>query len=339
MAFLCGATACSDDLPPIRYETEQALIGTSDSTPLCGWDLAAIDSHISFVEEVLDAESAEKVDIYLYDELPPDCRGVGCYKEEGYVLATWLSYEHEVVHAVVDRFADPPLFLSEGIAEALTERGTERGSTTVAENLEVTDAADLSYSTAGHFMRWLIEDRGGFEPARALLSGGDPRSIHGASLVRLGEEYEVEAPHYYPPWSSCDQPSLLEVGEEHWRETIDVECERADVSRLGEAAVSLWRSVELGGGRYELRVEGGKGARLLGCEPDILEDPPAEMAFGDTNSEAEYERTARGILFESGTTHTIELIEGTYRIDVPVFEAGERVDIELRGLSPARTGP
>jgi len=333
---MASFVGCSEPLPPLRYETEKARIGTTFDEPLCGRDFVWIDGHISFVESALEARSNEKIDIYIYDTLPLPCDGFGCYSSDGYVVGIKPSIEHEIVHAVVDRFAHPSLFLNEGIADALTERGTERGTSTVAENLGIREPGDLSYFTAGHFMRWLIEDRGDLADMQALLRGASPTSIYGASLDALGIEYEINAPFAYPPWHPCDYPSLVQVSNVLWQETIELSCERPDVTRFGEAEVSLLRSVELSGGDYELRVEGGKGARLLGCQFDVLDAPAPDMAHGDTNSSAEFQRTARGILFESGTTHTLTLTAGTYKIDVPAWAEDETIDIEIRALEPRR---
>jgi hypothetical protein len=325
---------CSEPLPEIRYETAQARIGTDFEQSLCSHDLQWVDEHIAFVENALNAPSDELVEIYLYVGKPPQCRGLGCYKKkDGYIVGDWSSIDHEIVHAIVDRFADPPLFTGEGVAEALSGRGTQRATnTTVAENLRVRDPADLSYYTAGHFVRWLIEDRGDLTALRSLLDGGDARSIYGASLEELGVEYEAEAPFSFPPWDPCRYTPLAEVTAGHWQERVELTCEHPDATRFGEAWVTLLRSVELEGGTYDLRVEGGRGARLLGCQTDVLYEPPPEMAFGDTQSSAEWLQTARGVLFESGITHRLELKEGVYKIDVPSDEDREEIEIEIRAI-------
>lgn len=65
-------SACLD-LPSIQYRTEEALIGTDFDIMLCPDDLDRIDRHIAFVEDMLDAQSDEKIEIYLYASQP---RGV-----------------------------------------------------------------------------------------------------------------------------------------------------------------------------------------------------------------------------------------------------------------------
>jgi hypothetical protein len=330
---LVTMVACSEPLPEIRYETGQARIGTDFPQALCSNDFVWVDDHITFLEDSLDAPSDELVEIYVYVGGPPQCRGIGCYTAEGYVAGDWSSLDHELVHAIVDRFADPPLFVNEGIAEALSGRGTQRSMrSTVAENLGVQDSGKLSYYTAGHFMRWLIEDRGDLEDMRVFLEGGDALQVYGASLDELGVEYEEDAPFSFPPWDPCNFTPLTRVADGHWYEEVDLTCEHPDATRFGEGWVTLLRSVELDGGTYELRVEGGKGARLLGCQLEVLYEPPPDMAFGDTQSSAEWLQTARGVLFESGVTHTLELKAGRYKIDVPSDEDREGIEIEIQAI-------
>lgn len=331
MVMVPLVVGCSDEpLPGIRYETAQARIGTDFDQALCAHDLAWVDEHIAFLEDALDAPSEEPVEIYVYLGRPPQCRGLGCYTAEGYVAGDWSSLDHELVHAVVDRFADPPLFVSEGTAEALSGRGTQRGSTTVAESLGVSDPGRLSYYTAGHFMRWMIDVRGDLAAARAFLESGDAPAVYGASLDELGRQYETYAPFSFPPWNPCDYTPLTQMKSGHWHERIELTCDHPDATRFGDGWVSLLRSVELSGGTYELRVEGGRGARLLGCQQEVLQEPPPDMAFGDTQSSAEWLQTARGVLFESGRTHVLELKAGRYRVEVPSDVDREEIEIDVR---------
>lgn len=111
IGMLVGIVGCAEEgLPPIRYHTEQAVIGTTFEQAICPSDLAWLDDHIAFVEDILGASSDTPIEIYLYEDFPPQCALDGCYTTDGYVAANWHALDHEVVHAVVDRFADPPLF-------------------------------------------------------------------------------------------------------------------------------------------------------------------------------------------------------------------------------------
>lgn len=69
------------ELPPIRYVTEEAIIGTDFDEEVCPWQLEQVDAQIRFAENVLGAASAEKIEIHAYaptSELP-GCESLGCY--------------------------------------------------------------------------------------------------------------------------------------------------------------------------------------------------------------------------------------------------------------------
>jgi len=120
----------------------------------------------------------------------------------------WSVLEHEIVHAVVDRFAQPPPFWNEGIAVALDGNGTQHGTATVMQSIHVDDAADLDYSTAGHFVRWLLEEH---DPTRIrpILDGAAFEPTYDLPFPEAAALFEDEQPFAYPPWFPCDYPLLL----------------------------------------------------------------------------------------------------------------------------------
>ncbi|MBL4687140.1 MAG: hypothetical protein JKY37_21265, partial [Nannocystaceae bacterium] len=262
-----SASACSEyDLPSLRYETEQAVIGTDISKPLCGYDLPWIDEQIEFTEGMLNAAADEKLEIYIYaKDVPEPCGGragvVGCYKPDEKIIASvWWAVDHEIVHAVADRFSDASVFWDEGIAEALRRgRPTIRGWIPVVQNASVDTSREVERFGAGHFVRWLINEYD-IDTVRDLLTGTPPGEVTGNSLEDLSAMYESESMAAYPSWAPCDYPELANVGPGLWDETVEVSCRRPDVSRFGrfgEGAFTLLRSVELSGGRYEFKVSGG----------------------------------------------------------------------------------
>ncbi len=326
--------ACAEPLPPLRYETEHAVIGTGFGDPLCGYDLPWIDEQIEFVEGMLDAASSDKVEIYLYGDAPEFCGSEaisGCYNpKRDIVVSAWWAVDHEIVHAVVDRFGDARPFWDEGIAEALRlHRPTIRGYVPIEHNVEADDGQNVEYFGAGHFTRWLIESHGIAAVKRVLE--GDPIDVAlGASLETLAAGYEAEAPEAYPSWAPCDYPPLPSTGPEQWSEAVEVSCERADVTRFSERKRTLLRSVELAGGRYTFEVRGTETwGQILGCLTEPRYEPVEPMLHGDTMSELEHSLTAPGIRFEAGVVHTIELTEGLYKIAIPVDEDGDRVEVSL----------
>ena len=196
------ASGCLDH-PELRYETEKAVIGTEFDVELCPEDLARIDRQIRFVEDLLEAHSDEKIEIYLYSTSPPPrCYGGhSCYdKVRRVIRSTLFDLDHEIVHAVNHRFARlRPLFWVEGVAVALDRRGTFDDDGDVLENFKERSGLRLSYATAGHFVRWLIEAYG-TEKLRPLLKGVGFQPLYGISLAEAAARYEVERPCAYPPW-------------------------------------------------------------------------------------------------------------------------------------------
>jgi hypothetical protein len=324
-------TACRDPLPPVRYVTEKAIIATDFDEEICPSQLEDLDDHIRFVEDILGSPSDEKIEIYVYGERPPNCDGLGCYRYGEDIIEThWSEVDHEVVHAVEARFVDDPrAFWSEGIAVSLEDNGTHEGPTSVLSNVGASDYRGLDYSTAGHFVRWLLENE---DPTliRRMLKGESTDVVYGRTIEALAEAYEVERPYAYPPWFPCDHPALPSTEEGRWAETIDVSCEHPDGTSGENYRRSVVRSVELEAGTYTLETIGGSGTRIVGCQMDAWEEEPPSMANGDVPNEVEMSQTAVGVLFESGTVHEVELTAGTYKVVVATLELREEVSVELR---------
>lgn len=333
-ALACQLGACAEPLPPLSYETQHAVIGTDFGDPLCGYDLAAIDEQVEFAQGMLDASSEDKVEIYLYDRTPDFCGGgavTGCYNpEQDIVVTMWSAVDHEIVHAVVDRFASPPPFWSEGIAEALRlHRPTIRGYVPIEENAASGKTREVDRFGAGHFVRWALDEHSP-EALKQVLQGEPVDQILGAPIETIAARYEAEAPEAYPGFSPCDYPSLHQTSPGHWSEAVEVSCDSADVTRFSERSWTLLRSVELEGGEYEFLVEGTDAwGQLLGCLTEPLLEPVQPMMHGSTMSELEHSLTAPGVRFEAGTTHTIELTQGLYKLAVPVDDDGQRVEVSL----------
>ncbi len=324
-------TSCAEPLPAIRYRTEQAVIGTSFEHSICPSDLQWLDDHIERVEDLLGAASDEPLEIYVYDGFPPQCTLDGCYTSDGYIAANWHALDHEVVHAIVDRFADPPAFWNEGIAEALAERGTSRGwRQSVVDNVSANTSTEVDYATAGHFVRWLVETRG-IESVREVLERASVELVLGEMLVDLQAQYEAEAPYTYPPISdACDYLELPLVEDAFWYERTPISCETEGTSRFEGFWVSAVRAVDLEAGRYVLEVGGGEGARIVGCQDRAWPERPPEMVNGDVPNAVEHSQTEWGRLFESGRTHELALTDGRYKIVLPTWEDEETVEISLR---------
>jgi hypothetical protein len=332
---LCtGLLACQEPLPPIRYVTDKALIGTDFEEEVCPWQLEAVDNQIRFVEDMLGAPSDEKITIYAYAEDPPNCDVAGCYTfdDSGVIKTLWAAIDHEVVHAVEDRFVDRPrTFWSEGTAVALEEKGTHEGWSLVMDNINVTHYHDLDYATAGHFVRWLLENEDPTLIRRKLL-GEHTTPVYGRSIEDLAAAYEAERPHAYPPWFPCPYPALPEPQPGHWTETIDISCDHPEGTAGENYRRSVVRSVELSAGRYALETIGGSGTRIVGCQMNIVDEPPPPMANGDVPNQVESAQTAAGVFFRSGQVHEVSLTDGTYKVVVATRELKDEVTVELHRI-------
>lgn len=330
---LCGQASCSEPLPPIRYVTDKAIIGTDFDEPVCPHQLQEIDDQIRFVEGMLDAESDEKIEIYVYADGPPGCDGIGCYYiDEDIIRTYWAGIDHEVVHAVEARFVDRPrTFWSEGIATALEIQGTHAGESAVLDEIGTADYRNLDYATAGHFVRWLLDTE---DPAliRRVLQGDSTDAVYGRSIEALAVAFEDEHPYAYPPWFPCEYPVLPSPEADVWTETIDVSCDHPEGTAGENYYRSVVRSVELTAGRYALETTGGSGTRILGCQMDVWDEEPPPMANGDVQNQVEMSQTAVGVFFGSGEVHELSLTDGTYKVVVATLQEREVVTTSLRRL-------
>jgi len=334
LAFAASVVACSEPLPPIRYETEKALIGTEFDERVCDYQLAAVDHQIRFVEDMLGAPSDEKIEIYVFSEPPDDCFGLGCYYyEQGIIKTIWPAIDHEVVHAVEARFVDEPrAFWSEGIAVALEPPGTHEGQSSVLDNIGQQDRRRLDYGTAGNFVRWLLETR---DPTliRSVLKGSSVDSVYGRSIEELAQAYDAEHPYAYPPWFPCDYPALPSPEAGLWTEEILVSCDHPEGTAGENYRYSVVRSVELPAGQYSLQTIGGSGTRMVGCQMDIWPEFPMPMVHGDIPNEVENSQTSPGALFRSGQKHLLNLTrDGTYKVVVATTAESESVRVEIQHL-------
>lgn len=143
---------CAPDHPDIDYVTDEVQIGNALGVPLCGADLRFLDWQVARVEDAFQAQSDDRITIYVYPDPPAECSdgARGCYvhdRRHPYVVGIWESLDHEIGHAVVDRFAKPSLFWSETAAQALSVSHTEPGPTSVEANVHQKSTGDIDHLT------------------------------------------------------------------------------------------------------------------------------------------------------------------------------------------------
>ncbi len=332
---LFGASGCQEslDLPPIKYETERARIGTTFDDPLCGGDLAWFDSHVENVENLAGVTRSKPVEVYIYgNESSPPCPSTpfGCYyPEEDVAVAIWPYVDHEMVHAVTGQLQFPSRFWDEGTAQALSENGTHRDPTDTL-TVDITHSNKRpNYATAGHFIRFLYEDFGD-EAAQQLVRGKPVEEVTGLPLEGLVALYEAEAPHSYAPRNPCADPIVPRLDERTWGAPYNFSCESEDATQFEGVGAGIVRILELDEpGEYDVLVSGGDGVRIVGCQMDDTEEEPPDFSNGDVMNQAELSQTAFGTFFESGTTHRLMLTEGRYRLAL-TSERNDETQMALR---------
>ncbi len=326
---LVATVGCEEqlDLPPLEYSSELTRVGVDSGESMCAGDLAFLDAHVRRIEERIGVEARPPIDIYLFRVGETSaCQGspFGCYKpEEDIIVSAWQFIDHELVHAVAQDVPFPSLFWSEGAAEVFRVRGTRRNETRrlVAEDLN--EHRDVDYYSAGHFSRYLVEEYG-WEPYRDLIHAEPFEEVYGRSDSDLVSEFVSRAPYAYPPHDPCPHPVLSAVAGEvdHWNEELSFSCDSQGSTQFeggfGSAGpgAAQFRTVTLQSGQYELSLLGGEHVIVAGCQLAELEAPPAMPSNGDVANLAEFNQTAVGTLFASGSPHTVNLTAGTYRLQI-----------------------
>ena len=315
LAVLCGGCA-EDQLPPILWETERAIIGSElDGFELCHDDFVMLDEHVALVEDMLGVERPRKIEVYFYElgGLPCSVSRQGCYRHDTdqIHMAMWDGLDHEIVHAVApDSF--PSLFWEEGTADALRWVGTLGDGEGVVENSTKTRPEELDYLNARHFVRWVIETYG-LESLRRIISGASEEEATGSSLEELAVAHRESVPYAYPALEPyiCPFDALPELEAGVWREEFDLGCdERGATGVGGVGGVSVVRTIDLEPGRYRLFQRGGSFTALLGCQLTLNEEPLPEMFHGVAFSEAELSTLAPPTYYPAAEEHILDVTHG-----------------------------
>ena len=325
LASCSTAFGCrEEDLPPLRWESERTVIGSRlNGLELCADDLALLDEHVGFVEDMLGVKRQAKVEVYFYDfdELPCSVSPQGCYRRDTdqIHMATWDGVDHELVHAIARDLRFSSLFWDEGVAEALRWTGTLRTETDTLQNAWETSSPELDYMNARHFVRWFVESFGA-EDLRRVAEGLSLEEVVGSSFDELVADHELSSPYAYPAWPqyACPYPALSRAADGRWREEINLGCDEKGATGIGgTGGVSTVRTVELEAGRYRLLQRGGMFTALLGCQTSVLSEPLSEMHHGAAFNESEFSRMPSPTYFPSETEHVLEIEEGgLFRVTV-----------------------
>jgi hypothetical protein len=201
VVLLLGFGTACEELPPLEYESEHALVGTDQVDRVCAGTLARIDRTIEYVDGELGRETDdEPARIYIVelDELIDRCDDIvsGCVLDDGLVFTRPSAFDrvigHEIVHERIARTSarGSKALLSEGIAVAF---GNARAAPDEDHEPPSIDAIlrasggselaelDYGYYHAGEFTHWLIEIQG---VAQVLEFMADVRSSDPPDRVR-----------------------------------------------------------------------------------------------------------------------------------------------------------
>ncbi|NVB39479.1 hypothetical protein G6O69_16675 [Pseudenhygromyxa sp. WMMC2535] len=345
LASIAVVGACVDQPPfELRYETEHLRLGVAEGE-LCGGDLARLEQHIANLEGQLSTEFEGKADVYLWRSSPAALDGYcggdwGCYhRETKTIYASEGSLGHELVHALAIPLGDPSPMWSEGIAEALDMRRSFRGSVLPTDNF-FRGEDEVSYASAGHFVRW-VWDRHGSQAVRDLLTDTrDPElafeAVTGQTLAEAEAEYLAEAPYAFAQLASCEFPELTRDGDTRWSESIVIDCANSDTLSDASGGIGTFRTFEVSA-RGDFQLSSDASTLMIQRCPD--EDLPVKPEGEDPEAGDVPSATAaspEGLVYTVdavGAGEVLDLAAGRY--ELIVVEGGPRtVGVEISRLDP-----
>lgn len=311
--------------PALEYETQRAVIGVEPDRwkPLCRGDLRIIDETVAAIESRLGVERDEVIEIYLMDSEDMPCADgtQGCYSTaHDQVFATWSTLPHELVHAITKDVEFPSKFWQEGVAEAANGTPSWKGTLRAITEGDLEADSLMTYRTAAHFNRFLAETYGWESYRRVALGQTSLPDELGAPTSEILDAYEASAPFGYPAIDPCPFPTLPEIAEGTWSESLTLDCDADDATQFewvthsrSDGGVAVVRSLELAAGTYAVELEGGVEVVALACAADELtedNDPPTN---GDLFNQFDH---ALGTSLPAGGEHVLTLTDGTYRFAV-----------------------
>ena len=160
----------------------------------------------------------------------------------------------------------------EGIASALSGR-TRDGQEEVGSLLGLEDSRQVDYGTAGHFVRWLLEEHG-VDGIRALQRESPFEQAYELELADAIEDYEANAPWSYPRRSPCRGEPLEATSEGRWAHDIQVDCDDPFGSAEYQSGPMVLRTVDIEEpGMYRLFVTEASRVGAIACQLETLLEP------------------------------------------------------------------
>ncbi len=298
----------------------------------CAGSAIEYEHFFVYVGSQLDIELPERVPVFFLDSVGEHCpkRAIGCRTVDGVVFARVGNVAHELGHAATCEWRGATTsYLHEGLAKSfevtpLQYMGDPR------ELVTARSSRDVYYDGAGHFVRWLIEDRGTAPFLELFLTsplrGGDGAyetlaSVYAEEAEALFADYEATAPFMWVPHRQCANLEILEPQAGVWEFESVFDCD--DPSTMGPyERAGDWTHVDIFAptSMYQSFLIEITTPGLYRFQRDEIETSvEIERCVEQTSlSEAEVEQLwHRQSLFVTlqGLTD-IELKAGTYRVDV-----------------------
>ncbi len=334
---------------PLVWQTEHLDIYAKDNLTVCAGTAAELERHVVFVADMLGIEPRQHIPLYLSADWPEEaCKRSfvgGCSTRDGVTFSSPTATYHELVHAVACqlRMVQVPA-LSEGLAESFDPRlnyitGEERDLRAAIE-ADSTEFGGELYSVAVHFVRWLIETRGGESFARlyhvapagysysSKFDGDDIiaaiETVYETDFEDLEREFWQTAPGYaWAPYRMCaDVPHVDRDANGEWRYSSIIDCDSEDTygpyERLDSAARPVYNFALLMHQSFTIEVpeDGWYALEYEGADEINLERCSTETA--DTEDEARK-------LFDTAVAigpwnNDVKLVAGTWRLDVVRYD-------------------
>lgn len=238
------------DPPELAYGYTTRDLHVHADTVRCEGDLARWQTFVDFAQSYLGRSLADPVEMYVWDRQAdfggtPYCSSVvaGCLDQpSGRVYAVDESVEHELVHAVVG-LPNSDFFFQEGLAEALSGP-TSFGPYFPLFPVSHPDAVD--YVSAGHFVRWLLEEYGAEAVMDHMTGPGGVTDFEQrfGPLDGVVGDYFSTAPEWYPPLHTVSAPELESLGPSSWYGEFEVDCAAED-TRGAKAGLEVVREVTI----------------------------------------------------------------------------------------------
>ncbi len=380
LALACPLAACSDEPEapiytcmdaevhehvqtprpdyPLVWQTEHLDIYAKDDLTVCAGTAAEFERHVLFVADTLGIEPREHIPLYMSAEPPTqECNNTsagGCSTRDGVTFSAPTATYHELTHAVACqlRMVQTPA-LAEGLAEAFLPRRTglyNYGDADLREALHA-DANEFTYriyDLPPHFIRWLIETRGGESVARVYRIAPAGYSyfakFDGEKIIAAfedvyqtdfdtleGDFWQTSPGFAWPPYRQCADILHVDsdqIGEWRYESTFDCNSETTfgpyervnssdSLSYNGGMMIHQSFTIEITkAATYEIDYEGAERVKLERCSTE-----PA-----DTIEEARmlYDRA----LAVEPHNNKVDLSPGIWRLDV-LRDYGDPAPVEV----------